>query len=115
MKTVLFACIHNAGRSQMAAAFFNGLADPALARATSAGTEPAERVHPEVVAAMAELTRSGAGCATWWSPRAGETSGLPGRQPHQSRRKVPAQGAAFRRRARDLDECGATLLENQTI
>jgi arsenate reductase len=55
MKTVLFACVHNAGRSQMAAAFFNSLADPALARGTSAGTEPAERVHPEVVAAMAEL------------------------------------------------------------
>ena len=55
MKTVLFACVHNAGRSQMAAALFNKLADPAKARAVSAGTEPAERVHPEVVAAMREL------------------------------------------------------------
>ena len=54
MKTVLFACVHNAGRSQMAAAFFNALADPAKARAISAGTRPAERVHPEVVAAMKE-------------------------------------------------------------
>jgi arsenate reductase len=55
MKTVMFACTHNAGRSQMAAAFFNALADPARARAISAGTEPAERVHPEVVAAMQEV------------------------------------------------------------
>ena len=54
MKTVIFACVHNAGRSQMAAAFFNRLADPAKARAVSAGTAPGERVHPEVVAAMQE-------------------------------------------------------------
>jgi arsenate reductase len=54
MQTVIFACVHNAGRSQMAAAFFNALTDPAKARALSAGTEPAERVHPEVVAAMEE-------------------------------------------------------------
>ena len=52
MTTVLFACIHNAGRSQMAAAFFNALADPAKARAVSAGTRPADHVHPEVVDAM---------------------------------------------------------------
>ena len=55
MNTVLFACVHNAGRSQMAAAFFNELADPALARAVSAGTQPVERVHPEVVDAMREV------------------------------------------------------------
>lgn len=55
MTTVLFACVHNAGRSQMAAAFFNALADPARARAFSAGTEPAAHVHPEVVAAMREV------------------------------------------------------------
>ncbi len=55
MSTVLFACVHNAGRSQMAAAFFKALADPAKARALSAGTEPAEAVHPEVVAAMREV------------------------------------------------------------
>jgi arsenate reductase (thioredoxin) len=54
MKTVLFACVRNAGRSQMAAAFFNQLADPAKARAISAGTRPAERVQPEVVQAMDE-------------------------------------------------------------
>jgi arsenate reductase (thioredoxin) len=54
MRTVLFACIHNAGRSQIAAAWFNHFADPAKARAISAGTEPAMRVHPEVVNAMRE-------------------------------------------------------------
>lgn len=54
VKTVIFACVHNAGRSQMAAAFFNKLADPAKARALSAGTAPGERVHPEVVAVMLE-------------------------------------------------------------
>jgi arsenate reductase len=55
MNTVLFACIHNAGRSQMAAAWFNALADKAKARAISAGTEPGTRVHPEVVEAMREV------------------------------------------------------------
>lgn len=54
MKTVIFACVHSAGRSQMAAAFFNKLADPAKARALSAGTSPGDRVHPEVVAVMQE-------------------------------------------------------------
>src|ERR1700690_355178 len=55
MKTVLFACIHNAGRSQMAAAWFNALADHGKARAVSAGTEPGARVHPEVAVAMREV------------------------------------------------------------
>ncbi len=55
MKTVVFACVHNAGRSQMAAALFNQLADPSLARAISAGTSPAEHVHPEVVQVMKEI------------------------------------------------------------
>ena len=55
MKTVLFACVHNAGRSQMAAALFNQLADPGMARAISAGTQPGPRVHPEVVEAMREV------------------------------------------------------------
>jgi arsenate reductase len=55
MTTVLFACVHNAGRSQMAAALFNQLADPARARAVSAGTQPGARVHPEVVDVMLEL------------------------------------------------------------
>ena len=54
MTTILFACVHNAGRSQIAAAWFNQLADPAKARAISAGTDPGERVHPEVVEAMRE-------------------------------------------------------------
>jgi arsenate reductase (thioredoxin) len=52
--TVVFACVHNAGRSQMAAAFFNDLADPAKARAVSAGTQPVDRVNPVVVEAMRE-------------------------------------------------------------
>ena len=55
MFKVIFACIHNAGRSQMAAAFFNQLADPAKAQAVSAGTEPGTRVHPEVQAMMQEV------------------------------------------------------------
>ena len=55
MKTVLFACVHNAGRSQMAAALFNALADPAKARALSAGTQPGTHVHPEVVSAMRDV------------------------------------------------------------
>lgn len=53
--TVIFACIHNAGRSQMAAAWFNELADATKARAISAGTEPGTRVHPEVLDAMHEV------------------------------------------------------------
>ena len=52
MITVLFACVHNAGRSQIAAALFNKNADPNKARAISAGTQPAARVHPEVVTSM---------------------------------------------------------------
>jgi len=55
VKTTVFACVHNAGRSQMAAAWLNHLADPAHARAISAGTSPAERVHPEVMAVMKEV------------------------------------------------------------
>ena len=53
--TVLFACVHNAGRSQMAAAFFNLRASPARAKAISAGTQPAGRVHPKVVEVMREV------------------------------------------------------------
>ena len=54
MDNIIFACVHNAGRSQMAAAFFNELADPGRARAISAGTQPAEAVHPLVVYVMKE-------------------------------------------------------------
>jgi arsenate reductase (thioredoxin) len=54
MKTILFACVHNAGRSQMAAAWFNALCDPRVARAISAGTQPADQVHPRVITAMKE-------------------------------------------------------------
>jgi arsenate reductase len=52
---VLFACVHNAGRSQMAAALFNALADPAQAHALSAGTKPGAAVHPEVAETMREI------------------------------------------------------------
>lgn len=55
MFKVIFACVHNAGRSQMASAFFNHFADPAKAEAISAGTEPGSRVHPEVLAVMQEV------------------------------------------------------------
>ncbi len=54
MKTYLFACVHNAGRSQMAAAWFNHQVGPGRARALSAGTQPGSRVHPEVLAVMRE-------------------------------------------------------------
>ena len=54
MKKVVFACVHNAGRSQMAAAFFNQLADPKDAYAVSAGTQPAGQLHPVVIDAMLE-------------------------------------------------------------
>ena len=55
MKTVLFACVHNAGRSQMAAALFNASVDPAKARAISAGTQPGGGVHAEVLSTMREV------------------------------------------------------------
>ena len=54
MERVIFACVHNAGRSQMAAAFFNDMADPSRARAVSAGTEPGGQVHTVVAEAMRE-------------------------------------------------------------
>jgi len=55
MFIVIFACVHNAGRSQMAAAFFNELVDRIKAEAISAGTDPGPRVHPEVLSAMKEI------------------------------------------------------------
>jgi arsenate reductase (thioredoxin) len=55
MDRVIFACVHNAGRSQMAAAFFSMFADPTRAEATSAGTQPGEHVHPVVVEVMREI------------------------------------------------------------
>ena len=54
MANVLFLCLHNAGRSQMSKALFERAARGRHG-ADSAGTRPAERVHPEVVEAMAEL------------------------------------------------------------
>ena len=55
MLKIIFACVHNAGRSQMTAAFVNQLADPHKAQAVSAGTNPGERVHPEVQTVMQEI------------------------------------------------------------
>jgi arsenate reductase (thioredoxin) len=52
--TALFVCLHNAGRSQMSAALFERAAG-GRHRALSAGTTPAERVHPEVVEVMREV------------------------------------------------------------
>jgi arsenate reductase (thioredoxin) len=54
MTRVLFVCVHNAGRSQMSQALFNRAADGGH-EARSAGSEPIERVHPEVIAVMDEL------------------------------------------------------------
>ncbi len=54
MTQVLFVCVHNAGRSQMSQALFNRAANGAH-EARSAGSEPADRVHPEVAEAMDEL------------------------------------------------------------
>jgi arsenate reductase len=54
MKYVLFVCTHNAGRSQMAEAFFNREA-PGDIRAESAGQQPERQIWPTVVAAMAEV------------------------------------------------------------
>jgi arsenate reductase len=54
MARVLFVCLHNAGRSQMSEALFERAAG-GRHEAQSAGTTPAERVHPEVVEVMREL------------------------------------------------------------
>jgi len=54
MKTILFVCVHNSGRSQMAEAFFNLMAN-GRARGLSAGTQPAEKVNPAVAEAMKEI------------------------------------------------------------
>ena len=54
MKRVLFVCVHNAGRSQMAEAFFNQMAK-GKARGFSAGTQLADKVNPVVVEAMREV------------------------------------------------------------
>jgi len=54
MARALFVCLHNAGRSQMSQALFERVA-AGRHEARSAGTTPGDRVHPEVVEAMAEL------------------------------------------------------------
>jgi len=60
MRTFIFACVHNAGRSRMSAAFFNLLADPTLAKGISAGTNPALPFTP-----------------LWWKPWARSESTWP--------------------------------------
>jgi arsenate reductase (thioredoxin) len=55
LKTYVFACVHNAGRSQMAAAWLRQLANPEKALAVSAGTQPGTQVHPVVLEAMKEV------------------------------------------------------------
>jgi arsenate reductase len=54
MKTIIFICVHNAGRSQMAEAFFNQMAG-GKARAISAGSKPADKVNPVAVEVMREV------------------------------------------------------------
>ena len=54
MTRVLFVCVRNSGRSQMAEAFFNQIAE-GKAQAYSAGTQPADKVNPAVVEAMREV------------------------------------------------------------
>src|SRR5271157_5165435 len=54
VKTIVFVCVHNSGRSQMAEAFFNQMA-AGRAIALSAGTQPGDKVHPVVVEAMKEV------------------------------------------------------------
>ena len=88
VKTVLFACVHTAGRSQMAAALFTTLADPRAARALSAGTQAGQRVHPEVVEVMREEGLDPRGASFRGSSRT--TSRLSGRaRDHGMRRGVP--------------------------
>ena len=55
MKTILFACVHSAGRSQMAAALFNHVVRRGAAVAVAAGTRPADHIHPGVVEVMHEI------------------------------------------------------------
>lgn len=54
VKTVLFVCVHNSGRSQVAEAFFNLLSE-GKAKGISAGTQPADKVNPIVIEAMREV------------------------------------------------------------
>jgi arsenate reductase len=55
MKTVIFVCVHNSGRSKMAEAFFNQMAKGKELQALSAGTQPGAEVNPVVVEAMQEV------------------------------------------------------------
>jgi len=99
MKQVLFVCVHNAGRRQMAKAFFDRLAaERGLAvAAESAGTEPGAGVHPEVVAAMREVGLDLAGA----QPKA-LTNELVGRAD-----RIVTMGCAV-----DAEACPAIFLKN---
>jgi arsenate reductase (thioredoxin) len=55
MEPVIFACVHNAGRSQIGPTFLSQMADATRVQAASPGTHPGERVHPEVVNVMREV------------------------------------------------------------
>lgn len=55
MSDIMFACVHNAGRSQMAAAFFNKHRTQDTVKGISAGTNPASEVHPVVREIMLEV------------------------------------------------------------
>jgi len=93
---VIFACVHNAGRSQMAAAFFNRVAAAGRAHAVSAGTKPANEVQPEVIAVMREVGIDLRGARPRVSPRSsrppvnsrydGVRGGVPGRAWTHTRR-----------------------------
>lgn len=74
MPDVLFVCVHNAGRSRMAEALFNRAAAGRFT-AASAGTQPAEHPHPEVVTVLAELgIRLDGGAGTLLTPELAEGS-----------------------------------------
>jgi arsenate reductase (thioredoxin) len=72
--TVLFLCVHNAGRSQMAAGWLRHLAGDRV-QVLSAGSEPAERINPAAVEAMAEVGIDIAGTQPqrWTDAMVGET------------------------------------------
>lgn len=55
MKKVLFVCVHNSGRSQIAEAYFNRLSTLNTAVSFSAGTKPAKEINPKVVQVMKEV------------------------------------------------------------
>jgi hypothetical protein len=114
------ACIHNAGRSQMSAAFFNHLVDPDLAHGISAGTHPAEHVRPAVV----PKTHGRAGTTRRVAGHDGLRRRMPLRSRSQARRLAVARPKGTRDRVgatdsrRDQATCfavaGARKVEQKT-